>query len=198
LISRVSGLPFEDHVRATVLGPLGMARTDFVIRDPETWATPYQRRFTTAGVLMPLLIPRAILGPRHGRFRSLRHFYVDGAAYGGLVGPASDAARFMRAHLRDGELDGVRILSADATRNMRDIAAEGSRIEVGMGWFRRGKVRPAEFLEHLGGGVGFWTCLRVYPEQGLGAVVMGNATTYDHNAIVTAAILEVAEWQSES
>ena len=126
-----------------------------------------------------------------GRFRALRHFYVDGASYGGLVGPASDAARFMRAHLRDGELDGERILSAEAARAMRVIAARGPRIEVGMGWFRRGKVRPSDFVEHLGGGAGFWTCLRIYPETGMGCVVMGNATTYDHSSVIDAALADV-------
>ena len=140
---------------------------------------------------MPVLIPRNILGPRHGRFRALQHFYVDGAAYGGLVGPASEAARFLRAHMRDGELDGERILSTDATRAMRTIVARGRRIEVGMGWFRRGKSRPADFVEHLGGGAGFWTCMRAYPEAGRGAVVMGNATSYDHSVIVEAALSEM-------
>ena len=91
----------------------------------------------------------------------------------------------------DGELDGVRILSTNAARAMRTIVAHGRRIEVGMGWFRRGKVRSADFVEHLGGGAGFWTCMRIYPEAGFGAVVMGNATSYDHGAIVDAALAEM-------
>ena len=192
LVTAVSGETFEDYVHAHVLEPLDMSSTGFTVSEPARWATPYQRRFSALGALMPVLVPRNILGPRHGRFRALRHFYVDGAAYGGLVGPASDAARFLRAHLRDGELDGARILSTTAARAMRTIVAEGRRIEVGMGWFRRGKVRSADFVEHLGGGAGFWNCLRVYPEAGVGAIVMGNATSYDHNSIVDAALAEMS------
>jgi len=188
LVTAVSGQTFEDHVRAHVLEPLEMADTGFTVSDPASWATPYQRRFSALRALMPVLVPRSILGPRHVRFRELRHFYVDGAAYGGLVGPASDAARFLRAQLRDGELDGTRILSTPAAQAMRTMVAEGRRIEVGMGWFRRGKLRSADFVEHLGGGAGFWNCMRVYPGAGVGAIVMGNATSYDHGAIVTAAI----------
>ena len=100
---------------------------------PGSWATPYQRRVSALGALSPVLIPRDIRGPRHGRFRALRHFYVDGAAYGGLVGPASDAARFLRAHVCDGELDGVRILSTNATRTMRTIVAHGRTDRGGNG-----------------------------------------------------------------
>jgi len=192
LVTAVSGQTFEDHVRAHVLEPLEMSNTGFTVSEPARWATPYQRRFSALGALMPVLVPRNILGPRHGRFRALRHFYVNGAAYGGLVGPATDAARFLRAHLRDGELDGTRILSTPAARAMRTIVAEGRRIEVGMGWFRRGKVRSADFVEHLGGGAGFWNCLRVYPNAGVGAIVMGNATSYDHDALVGAALAEMS------
>ena len=32
--------------------------------------------------------------------------------------------------------------------------------------------------------------MRIYPEAGFGAVVMGNATSYDHGAIVDAALAE--------
>ena len=35
-----------------------------------------------------------------------------------------------------------------------------------------------------GGGAGFWNVMRIYPEESLGAIVMGNTTSYDHNAIV--------------
>jgi CubicO group peptidase (beta-lactamase class C family) len=193
LVTIVSREPFEDYVRAHVLAPLRMPSTDFTVSEPGRWATPHQRRLSALGLLMPVLLPRETIGPRHGRFRALRHFYVDGAAYGGLVGPASDAVRFLRAHLRDGELEGARILSTTATRSMREIVAHGRAIEVGMGWFRRGKSRSTDFVEHLGGGAGFWNCLRIYPQAGVGAVVMGNATAYDHNAIVGAVLADMSQ-----
>jgi CubicO group peptidase (beta-lactamase class C family) len=188
VVTRVSGEPFEDYVHINVLKPLGMTNTGFAATDEARWATPYQRRFNALGLMLPLLIPRRILGPKLGRYRALNHFYVHGAAYGGLVGPASDGVRFLRMHLRDGELDGAHVLSEDAARSMRAIITRGRNLEVGLGWFRRGRTRQTEFVEHLGGGAGFWTCMRIHPDRGVGAVVMGNATSYDHSAIVEAAI----------
>ena len=129
-----------------------------------------------------------MIGSKEGRFVSLHHFYVDGAAYGGLVGPAADAIRFTRAHLRGGELDGTRILSEDACREMQTIKTSGRRLEVGLGWFRRGTQPRPGFVEHLGGGAGFWNCMRIYPARGLGCVVMGNATSYDHGSILQAGV----------
>ncbi|CAN5656538.1 hypothetical protein BH18ACT11_BH18ACT11_20650 [soil metagenome] len=42
------------------------------------------------------------------------------------------------------------------------------------------------FVEHLGGGAGFWNVMRIYPEESLGVVMMGNTTSYDHETILEA------------
>jgi hypothetical protein len=39
-------------------------------------------------------------------------------------------------------------------------------------------------VEHLGGGSGYFTVMRLYPDRGLGFVVMGNTTRYDHEALL--------------
>jgi integrase len=44
----------------------------------------------------------------------------------------------------------------------------------------------ATFVEHLGGEAGFWNVMRLYPEQSLGVVMMGNTTRYDHETILDA------------
>jgi CubicO group peptidase (beta-lactamase class C family) len=92
------------------------------------------------------------------------------------------------ASLNDGELNGARVLLAESAREMRKIVIGSKKIEVGLGWFRRSKnVGDASFVEHLGGGAGFWNCLRVYPEDDCAVVVMGNSTSYDHEKVVGAA-----------
>lgn len=193
LIETVTGERFEHVVTTGVLTPLTMPKTGFTASDPSEWATGYQRRRTLMGTVMPLLVPRQILGRREDGYRALRPFHVDGAPYGGLIGPPHEAARFLQAHLRDGELDGHRILLPASARAMRSPTTVGRNLQVGLGWYHRG--RPTDgpgFVEHLGGGAGFWTCLRLYPDHQLGIVLMGNATTYDHHAIARAAMTEHA------
>lgn len=194
VIAAASGEPYTAFVRAHVLAPLGMERTGFGYDDVgDEVATGHQRRFHPMTPLFRLLLPRGIMGPTRGRFVSFNRFCVDGPAYGGLIGPARDAARFLAAHLNGGELDGVRLLSAQSVEAMQTIQAEGPRMDVGFGWYRRGRSRAeADFVEHLGGGGGFWTMMRLYPRRGLGVVTMGNASSYDHQAIAVAAVADRA------
>ena len=86
----------------------------------------------------------------------------------------------MAAHLNEGHLDGVRLLTPASVMAMQQIQASGQKLDVGFGWFRRGADRAqADHLEHLGGGGGFWNMMRIYPARGLGVLTMGNppATT---------------------
>jgi CubicO group peptidase (beta-lactamase class C family) len=93
-------------------------------------------------------------------------------------------------HLRDGELDGARILAPESAAAMRRITIHGKRFDLGLGWFRPASQRNADpsFVEHLGGGAGFFNLIRIYPTQAVGIAVMGNATHYDINAIASLAL----------
>jgi CubicO group peptidase (beta-lactamase class C family) len=182
-LAAVHRMPYVDLVRRVVIEPLGLGRTDFVYRPDmlEHAATGYHPRFDP----MRLLVPRWVQGPAIGRWIALRRCLLDGSAYGGLVGSLDDAARFLRVHLNDGELDGVRLVSARGAVAMRTITSPGERFDLGLGWFRpvkRRDTRPA-FVEHLGGGAGFYNVIRLYPDPGVGIAVMGNATSYDLDAL---------------
>ena len=52
---------------------------------------------------------------------------------------------------------------------------------------RRQRGADPPFVEHLGGGAGFFNVVRMYPSLGIGAVVMGNATSYNIDAVANLA-----------
>lgn len=185
-VSQATGIRFEDVVRREVLQPAGMTRTDFGYPPGSPAATGNHPRTSP----MRLLLPRWVHGDPHGRWLTLRPFLVDGAAYGGLVGTAEDAARFLRMHLADGQLDGRQVIPADDAIEMRRLTVHGSRYDLGLGWFTPSadRNRKPSFVEHLGGGAGFYNVMRLYPTLGVGAVVMGNATHYDLDAIARLAL----------
>jgi CubicO group peptidase (beta-lactamase class C family) len=174
-------------VRDEILLPLGMNHTGFSYPElaRREAAIAYQPRWRPLTPLFRAALPRGIVGPRHGRYVTFNPFYINGAAYGGLVGSVSEAIRFVQLHLNGGQANGTRLLSPESVAMMQRITPRGGKRDFGLGWFRSREAaqrRPA-FVEHLGGGAGFWNVMRIYPEESLGLVVMGNTTSYDHESI---------------
>ena len=193
IIAAVTGMPFEAFVRQSVLQPVGMAATGFTYSSGADPAVGYVKTPRIVDPLLRALLPPGIVGNRHGPYRALNPFYVDGPAYGGLVGNVLDAARFLRMHLGDGEIDGHRVLDPQSARRMRSIDHLGKPFAHGIGWFRRPTTSPETWVEHFGTGVGFWNLLRLYPDRGLGVAIMTNSTkSYDFEPLLT--ILSGATW----
>jgi CubicO group peptidase (beta-lactamase class C family) len=178
VVSAAAGMPFPDYVREAVLVPAGMTGTAYGYLAGRPAATGYVRAPRLVTPLLEAVLPKGIVGRRHGAFLALRPFLVDGPGYGGLVGDVLDAGRFARLHLGDGRLDGRRVLAADTARAMRRVVAPGKPFDHATGWFRKPvKGSSADYVEHYGAGAGFWNVMRLYPDRDLGMVVMTNSTT---------------------
>ena len=189
VISRAAGEPFEDHIQRHLLRPAGMMDTGYAHRGDGDYATGYVRLPRALTPLLRGALPAGIVGERHGQQVALRPFRVAGAGYGGLIGSVTDAARLLRLHLADGTIDGQRVLAPETARAMRAIRTPGRPFDLGLGWFRRPADREAQpsFVEHWGTGGGFCNAMRLYPDRGLGMVVLANTTRpYDHHALMTA------------
>jgi CubicO group peptidase (beta-lactamase class C family) len=193
VITAATRMPFETYVQQSVLRPVGMDHTGFSYSTTADRATGYVKAPRIADPALRRLLPHGVAGNRHGPYLALNPFYVDGPAYGGLVGDVMDAGKFLRMHLGDGEIDGHRVLNPHTARSMRSIDHRGKPFDHGTGWFRRPTKSPESWVEHLGTGVGFWNVMRMYPERGLGIVIMSNSTTtYDFEPVF--AHLAGASW----
>lgn len=95
IVEIVSGQSLDAFIKTRITEPLGMIDTGFTIPDMDRFARP----------LPPAQPPTAF----PNRF----------SGGGGLVGTASDYARFARMLLNDGTLDSVRILSPHSVEMMR-------------------------------------------------------------------------------
>lgn len=193
VIAAAAGMPFGAYIHQSILQPLGMEHTGFRYQDGADRATGYLKSSRIMDPLWRSVLPAGIAGDRHGAYLALNPFYVDGPAYGGLVGDVLDAGRFLRMHLRDGELDGTRVLFPRSARRMRTIDQAGTPFDHGIGWFRQPTNSPGQWVEHFGAGAGFWNVSRLYPDRGLGIVIMSNSTRrYDFEPLF--ALLATASW----
>jgi CubicO group peptidase (beta-lactamase class C family) len=175
LVAAASGLPFRRFVVERVLEPIGATSTgfDFDRAGSVHRSEGAHPRRDPSLPLLRLLIPRWAFGPNVGRWRLFASFYVDGPAYGGLVGPVGDAALLAAAHL-----GGTGILRSDSAAQMRRLVHRGRKFDFGLAWRRsRGETkRGASYVEHLGGGGGYGSAMRLYPDRGLAVVAMANVS----------------------
>lgn len=173
VIEEVTRTSVEEAVTDLVLRPLAMTDTRFDYNPDRPRATGHLRARRFLAPALRRVLPRWVVGDWVDGYTVLRPFLVEGAAYGGLVGTASDAVRLASAHLAPsssplGDLS-----------SMRDIRFPGKPFDHGVGWFRRpaDADRTPPFVEHYGTGGGFWNAMRIYPTLGLAVVGMTNNTS---------------------
>jgi CubicO group peptidase (beta-lactamase class C family) len=108
VVEKVSGEPFDAFLARHILAPLGMKDTSFTVPAAKL------DRFTASYNYRPTGIE--IGETARNSIYSLPPRMPSGG--GGLVGSARDYSRFMAMLLREGELDGVRILRTETARTM--------------------------------------------------------------------------------
>ncbi|MEU6505974.1 serine hydrolase domain-containing protein [Streptomyces sp. NPDC046942] len=116
VIEVVSGQPLDAFFSTRILGPLGMTDTGFHLAPEQAPRLAELYRETDEGGIAP--VPGL---PVHGRPR-----FLSGS--GGLVSSAYDFHRFMEMLRRGGELDGVRLLSADSVALMTGNRLPGDAV----------------------------------------------------------------------
>jgi D-alanyl-D-alanine carboxypeptidase len=178
IVEHASGGAFTAYVTDHVLGRLGIAADElgYAINDPSAHAAGYLERFSLLNLISPWLIDRSLIGPAAGRWVQIRGHYLNGPAFGGLVGTARGVAAFLQDQLRAHSR-----LFGDATRALfcEPQRTTGGPIAMTPGWHIGSSGNAARFLYKEGGGGGFHCMMRLYPAAGIGTVVMTNATAFD-------------------
>jgi CubicO group peptidase (beta-lactamase class C family) len=146
LLEVVTGQPLGEHLRLSVLEPLGMADTDFSVPEPK------QHRIAEPFVHDPDGgTPMRVPDPR-------RKPPMQGGG-GGLVSTAADYARFLQCLLNGGELGSVRLLSPHTVAFMTadhlgPMPAMGTLLPPGHGFGLGFAVRTALGQSPVPGSVG--------------------------------------------
>ena len=196
---RVLGTTWEAAVRARILEPLGMARTNFDVgatqRDADH-AEPYAKDQTTAKVEKIAFRDLGSVGPA-----------------GSINSSVAEMARWVALHLRDGDVDGRRLLAAATARELRTVCmpigdsplagADLVSVGYGLGWFvdvYRGHRRV-----HHGGNIdGFSALVTLLPDAGFGFVVLTNFDGTPLPELVARTLtdrvlgLEARDWRAEA
>ena len=208
IVERVSGQSYAAYVTDNILQPLGMRHTGFLYSEERqaveaSGSQPLVHLYTP---LLPFLLDtKALIHQRAGNVLWLNRVYTDALPPSGLIGPAPDVARLLLAFLHRGELAGARILSPQSVAIMTaapagppdsQSVAAASASEHGLGWLfvaDGGRL----WLQHDGGGPGFATTMRLYPEDDLGIVIMANGTDLERDALAALIVQTFASSSEE-
>lgn len=174
VIEKVLGQRYIDYVEQHVIGPLRLRDGEtlaFTIDQPVMHARGYIKRWTLFNAALGIFIDRdRYIDARDARWVQFRHHYVNGAAYGGLIGNARGFARYLQALLARNDY------LSSSTRALLFAPArtgDGSKLPRGLGWFI-GNMNGETYYTHAGGGAGYYCELRIYPRIERASVVMFN------------------------
>lgn len=175
VIERASGASYEDFIRASVFQPLGLgpAGIDLGTQDYGVDARPYFRRSQLLYQLLARFVLKGARLRRQGAWVGLdNRFYLNAPAHGGIVASARSFAAVFQDLLRPDS----RLLGTEAHRELFREQVRTAKAAFALAWFiqeRDGR----RFFSHRGGGLGYVSEVRLYPESGLGSVLLVNMTT---------------------
>jgi CubicO group peptidase (beta-lactamase class C family) len=179
LIEEVSGQSYEDYIIEHILEPAGMDLTNFLY-------TPEMRKHEASGShpllsmytpMLPFLLDmKAFASHRQGMVYWLNRMYLDVTPSSGLIGSSHDVARFMLTYMNT-EL----LLTEDSKTAMLPNGNHPDGRPLGWSQYA---LDERLWLQHRGGGPGFATIMRIYPEESLGVAVMANGTNLPAEKIV--------------
>jgi D-alanyl-D-alanine carboxypeptidase len=178
VIERASGETFTSYIVEHILRPLSIVPRDlgYTLVDPAQHATGYLEKYSLINLVKGLLIDRDLVGDYSGRWLEIRSHYLNGPAFGGLVGTARGFGAFLQDQLRD-----QCVLFNETTRRLFFAPQQTTRsaaVAMTLGW-HIGELQGSRVFYKEGGGGGFHCMMRLYPSVGLGTVAMTNATGFD-------------------
>lgn len=162
VVTKVSGRPFGEWMKANVFEPLGMTSTQ-VYDDHER------------------LVPGRAYSYQHskgGLSKSVLSYANSGAT--SLFTTAEDLARWLR-NFRTGQVGGKRAIDL---LQVQGVLTSGRTIDYALGVSIEERNGLRRIL-HGGGDAGFRTWLEYYPEIDAGVVVLGNLASFDAGGIGT-------------
>jgi CubicO group peptidase (beta-lactamase class C family) len=161
-VENISGIPFKIYLEKNIFAPLEMNRTSITAvkkEDQDALATGYEYG--------------------ENKYEKLPFQWFHTYPASDINSTATDMARFMMANLQNGVLDGKRILSGPAMREMHATHFRNHPKIPGWAYgFYEGEQNNLRFVEH-GGSMddGYSALLTIFPQKNLGIFIACNTET---------------------
>lgn len=159
IVERVSGRPFSEYIAENIFKPLGMSNSTFVQPLPSELASNMSNGYRLAS------------DEKSEPFEVVVPFPA-----GSLSSTADDMAKFMIAHLQDGQLGDARILKPETAKLMhsRLFALDPAANAMAYGFYEESR-NGHRIIGHGGDTIVFHSDLHLIPDAGVGFFVSYNS-----------------------
>ena len=159
IVQRASGEPFDAYVEHHIFAPLGMAHSTFSQPLPAN--------------LKPLMAE----GYVSGKDKPYGYEFVSAAPAGSVAATGDDMARFMIAHLQNGEYQGKAILKPETAQLMHsraNLPFQGGVNGMAHGFYET-NINGLRVIAHGGDTVAFHSDLHLFLDKNVGIYVSMNS-----------------------
>ncbi len=184
LIENVSGNTYSDYVTKNIFEVLKLPSSEisFLIEDENNHAKGYLKKWSFMNLFGRFFIDRSVLGEYEGSWLHIKNVYLNGPAYGGVIGTVAAFSKILQDLLSEqskllGEKSKQLLYSQQKTHS-------GKKIDMTLGW-HIGKLNGVTYYYKEGGGAGFHSEMRIYPDNGLASVIMANRTSFNSRKVLS-------------
>lgn len=156
IVEQISGMSFDQYVEENIFKPLGMEKSSY---------------FLSSNTL-PRLSKGYAYKKEHFEAQPLGQVLSHPA--GSICATADDMAKFLIAHLQNGEYSGNRILEENTAMNMHRAQFTHTDFFSGQGYGFVEKDNNRHIVEHNGNTQYFSSKLSLYPEKNIGFFISYN------------------------
>lgn len=166
IVSKVTGMSYEDYVRKTILKPLNMNKTYFSEED-------FRKDFDTA---VPYLIDK------NGNLVKTK-FPFGVTADGGLISNVNDMSKYLTMLINRGVFNNSIVLSEEVVKTVEEKRVDypyklfGDE-SYGYGWMITEKFYDRKLVSHSGSILVHTAYAGYLPRDGYGVVVLANSSGY--------------------
>lgn len=176
LIEKVSGIDYEEYIRLNILDSLGIRKDqmNFKITNTNQHAKGYHKKYSLSNAILGFMIDKSkFVDSTEEKWNSFKNLYVNGVAYGGLIGNTNAFVKYIQELLKPN----CKLLKVEYKKMLFSENYTNSNKPTGMclSWFN-GQLNGKEYFAHAGGGGGYYCEIRIYPNKGIGSVIMFNRT----------------------
>ncbi len=183
VIEQVTKQRYSDYVSENLFRPLLLSPLEigFQIVDEKNHAKGYLKKWSLMNLFGRFLIDESVLGEVEEGWLHVKNVYLNGPAFGAAMGTARAFARILQDLLSEQS----KLLGSwgKSLLYSQQKTAAGKKIDMTLGW-HMSRLNGLVYYYKEGGGAGFRSEMRIYPQVGIASVLMANRTSFNSRKIL--------------